>query len=138
MLIITKGKNVEVTPELRATAQRKVARLARYAPGVRTVEVEFSVEHTKSVVDREIVQLTLELDGNVLRAEERAADVQVALDAAVDQLRNQLIAYHSRERTRVRGRSPADRTVVARGGPTGGEYGKVIPPETTEPPAEVP
>ena len=138
MLIVTKGKNVDVTPELRALAQRKVAKLARYAPRVRTAEAEFSVEHTKSVVDREIVQLTLEVDGDVLRAEERAADVQVALDAAVDQLRDQLIAYHSRERTRVRGRRPSERTVVAKSGPTGGEYGLVIPPDTVEPPHEVP
>lgn len=137
MLIVTKGKNVEVTPGLRALAQRKVSKLGRYAPGVRTVEVEFSVEHTKSVVDREIVQLTLELDGDVLRAEERAADVHVALDAAVDRLRDQLTAYHSRERTRVRGRRPSERTVVAKAGPTGGEYDQVTPPYSAEPPREV-
>jgi len=59
-------------------------------------------------------------------------------DAAVDQLRDQLIAYHSRERTRVRGRRPSERTVVAKSGPTGGEYGLVIPPDTVEPPHEVP
>jgi ribosomal subunit interface protein len=65
MLIITKGKNLAITPSLRTLAQNKVARLERYLPAIELVEVEFSVEPTKSVVDRQIVQLTLQFYGNL-------------------------------------------------------------------------
>ncbi|MBI4495018.1 MAG: ribosome-associated translation inhibitor RaiA [Chloroflexi bacterium] len=133
MLIIIKGKNLEVTPSMRSLAERKVAKLARYVPEIDLVEVEFSLEHTRSVVDREIVQVTLELGGSVLRAEARAAEVRVALDAVVDKLQNQLNDYHERQRTRTRGRTPQERVVVAEAGPTSGEYGAVTPPSPEEP-----
>lgn len=132
MLIITKGKDLEVTPSMRALAERKVAKLGRHMPGLDLAEVEYSIEHTKSAVDREIVQVSLEADGLVFRAEERAADMQVALDAVVEKLQDQLNDFRSRQRARTRGRTPAERVVVAKAGPTGGEYGAVTPPSPEE------
>lgn len=102
MQIVTKGKNLSVSPSLRALAEQKIARLERYLPGLDFAEVEFSLEHARSVVDREIVQVTLEVDGRVLRAEQRAGEMRVALDSVVDQLRNQLKDLRTRERTAVR------------------------------------
>jgi putative sigma-54 modulation protein len=111
MLIITKGKNLEVTPGLHELAVHKMARLTRYASEIRLVEVEFAIEHTRSVVDRQIVQATLELDGSIYRAEERAGEMRVALDAVAHQLQHQLKNRHSRERTRVRGRAPGEQAI---------------------------
>ncbi len=126
--IITKGKYIDVTPSMRALAERKVRRLKRFAVGIALAEVEFDFEPTKSVADREVVQVTLEFAGNVLRAEARAADARVALDEVVDQLQRQLKSYRWRERARTRGRTPAERFVASEAGPTAGEYGAVTPP----------
>ena len=134
MLIIAKGKNLEITPSLHALVQRKIARLAHYVPEVISVEVECSVETAKSVVDRHIVQVTLDVNGQLFRAEQRAGLLEVALEAVVAQLQNQLKDYRERERARIRGRTPAERVVVALAGPTGGDYSPVIPPRPVEPP----
>lgn len=131
MLIIAKGKNVDVTPSLRALAQEKMSKLARHVPDIRLAEVEFSVEHTRSVSDRYVAQVTMELAGHVLRAEERAGDMRAALDAVAGEIERQLEHYRSRQRGHVRGRTQAERFVVAEAGPTGGEYGSVIPAKPT-------
>jgi len=134
MLIVAKGKNLDLTPSLHALVQRKLTRLARYVPEVTSAEIECSVETAKSVVDRHIVQVTLDVAGRLFRAEQRAGIMEAALDAAVDQLQNQLKDYRARERARIRGRTPAERVVVALAGPTGGDYSPVIPPSPVEPP----
>ncbi|GIW04163.1 MAG: hypothetical protein KatS3mg059_0783 [Thermomicrobiales bacterium] len=132
MQIITKGKNIRLTDSMRALAHEKLARLPRYGQEISLAEVEFSVETAKSVVDREIVEVTMEVNGQVLRADARAGDVGVALDAVVDKLVAQLADMRSRERAHVRGRTPAERFVIAEEGPTGGDYSPVIPPSPEE------
>lgn len=133
MQIITKGKNIRLTDSMRDLAHEKLSKLSRYVQEIGLVEVEFSVEPTKSVVDREIVQVTMEINGQVLRAEAQAGDVGVAIDAVVDKLVAQLADIRSRERAHIRGRTPAERFVVAEEGPTGGDYNPVIPPSPEEP-----
>lgn len=105
MQIITKGKNTNITPGMRDLIERKVSKLTRYVSEIDLVEVEVSIERTKSVVDREVVEATMELDDRILRAAEQAADMRVALESVVDQLQNQLNDYRSRKRTQVRGRA---------------------------------
>lgn len=132
MQIITRGKNIELTPTLRTLASEKVGRLARFTHEPVRAVVEFSAEHTKSVVDRYIVRVTMRMAGMVFRAEERAGDAIVALDEVVDELEQQLQDWRSRERAHIRGRATTERFVVAKAGPTGGEYGPVIPPPVEE------
>ncbi len=133
MQIITKGKNIRLTESMRDLAHEKLSKLSRYVQEIDLVEVEFSVEPAKSVVDREIVHVTMEVNGQVFRAEAQAGDVGVAIDAVVDKLVSQLADMRSRERAHVRGRTPAERFVVAEEGPTGGDYSPVIPPSAEEP-----
>lgn len=137
MRIIAKGKNLAIPVSLRAYAEQKVAKLTRYAPTLDLAEIEFSVEHAKSVVDRMIAQVTLVQAGRILRAEERAGDFRVALERVVDQLQNQIKDGRMRERAHTRGRTPAERFVVAKAGPTGGEYGAVTPPSPIEPEPQI-
>lgn len=128
MQIIIRGKNLDITPQMRAQAERKLARLVRHAPDIILAEVEYATEHTRSVVDREIVRMNLELPGADLHAEERAATTHVALDAVVDKLLDQLEELHSRRIARHHGRIPPEPMEEEEVGPTYEEYEAETPP----------
>lgn len=128
MHILFKGKNLKLTPALRRLCEQKLARLDRYFPGIDLAEVEMSVEHSKSPVDRYVVDVTMQVNGSILKCKEEAGDMRVALDTVVDKLYQQLHRAKEKLRSSIRGRTPTDRYVDALEGPTGGEYGKVLPP----------
>lgn len=96
-------KSVEITfrateyePDepLKAYAIKKVARLQRYVPDLERADIELSLEPTRGVEARRIVQINLILYGKVMaRVERRAADEHAAIDAAVDTLKQQLLRY---------------------------------------------
>lgn len=129
MQIVVKGKNFPLTAALHDLAVRKLGKLENYGVPIRLAELEYAIESAKEPTERRVVHVTMELDsGELLRTESRAADVHVAVDEVVEELHAQLRSLKSRERSRVRGRTPSKRFIAALAGPTGGEYGAVVPP----------
>ncbi len=128
MHLLFKGKNIRLTPALRRLAEQKLSKLDRYHPGIDLAEVEMSVDHTKSPVDRFIVDVTMQVDGTIVKCRERAGDMRVALDTAAGKLYQQLQRAKEKARSTIRGRTTTERFVDALAGPTGGEYGLVLPP----------
>jgi putative sigma-54 modulation protein len=90
MELIIKGKNMEVTEQLRQYVERKIGRLDRYLPNVDEARVELSVQKAKSSQDRQVVQVTMRSNSTILRAEERSADMFAAVDAVRDKLQRQM------------------------------------------------
>lgn len=87
------GKNVEITDIIRKYIQKKTAKLSRYLPSIDEAKVEVNSEQTKSPLDRFKVQITIRNRGNILRAEERASSINMAIDAATDSLARQIGRY---------------------------------------------
>jgi putative sigma-54 modulation protein len=77
-------------------AAEKLARLERWLPRVDDVVVEVEHEETKAAAHRYAVQVTVRTGSSILRAEERAADPRVALDAAADVLSRQARRHKKR------------------------------------------
>ncbi len=78
-------------------AQQKVAKLQRYLGELERADIELSLEPTRGVETRRIVRVNLIMYGKVLlRAEAKAADPYVAVDAATDNLKGQLLRYKER------------------------------------------
>jgi putative sigma-54 modulation protein len=75
---------------LRATAEEKVARLARYVDGMDRAEVHFSTHRNPRIAEPELCEVTLEGHGHHVRAKVAAADGYVAVDKAVAKLEQQL------------------------------------------------
>ncbi len=90
------GKNVEITDVIRKYIQKKTAKLDKYLPGIDDSKVEITSEQTKSPLDRFQVQITIRTKGNILRAEERAASINLAIDDATNSLVRQIDRYKSR------------------------------------------
>jgi putative sigma-54 modulation protein len=88
--ITVSARHTEVPDRLRAAAEEKVARLARYVDGMDRAEVHFSTHRNPRIAEPELCEVTLEGHGHHVRAKVAAADGYVAVDKAVAKLEQQL------------------------------------------------
>jgi len=111
MQINIKGKNLEVTEWLRSYVEKKVAKFDRFLPNIDEARVELSVQETKSAGDRHVVQITLRVNGAIMRAEERSADMQTAIDTVLEKMSRQMERYKGKHwRSNVRVQAPEGTT----------------------------
>jgi len=85
------GKNLEITPELRQYVRKKVGRLERYFEDGLGCQVTLAIER-----DRHIIEVTMALDGIILRGEEAAGDMFSSVDLVVEKLERQIRKYKTR------------------------------------------
>ena len=84
MRVTFSGKSVQLTDREREYAEKKLSRLARYFNTAREAHVMHSVQR-----NQQIVEAQLDLDGVLLRAEERTPDIFASIDAVTDKLEQQ-------------------------------------------------
>ena len=94
MNIIVAGRNVVVSPALRARVVEKVGRLAHHFEQVQKVQAWLRVEPHAG--RNQVVEITLWGDGLVLRGEEASPDMYASIDVVVDKLDKQISKYRSR------------------------------------------
>jgi putative sigma-54 modulation protein len=102
MRTIVKGKNIEVPDAIRRQAERKLARLERFLDDRSEAVVELSVERHRSQDDSQIVEVTLSIDGRILRSRAVAASHRAAIDAVVDKIERQAVDHLEKPRVRAR------------------------------------
>jgi putative sigma-54 modulation protein len=85
MRVTFSGKSVELTDREREYAEKKLQRLARYFKTAREAHLVRSVQR-----NFQIVEAQLDLDGMLLRAEERTPDFFTSIDAVVEKLEQQV------------------------------------------------
>ena len=84
------GRNIEITRSMKEHVADKLSSLDRHLPVVARVDVEMASESTKSHQDRVVVQVSLSLGGDLLRAQRRAGSARAAVNATVDALDRQV------------------------------------------------
>jgi putative sigma-54 modulation protein len=67
--------------------------MARYLPSIDGGKVEISREGARQPDQRFVVQATLNSNGMVIRAQEKADDIRTAVDRVVDALTNRVARY---------------------------------------------
>src|SRR3970282_1998072 len=95
MELIFRGKNVTLGEDFREYAARKLDRLSRYLSLAEHAIVDVRREAQGSD-GRFVVQVTLNANGTFLRAEERAAQLEAALDSVSDVLSRQVTRFKQR------------------------------------------
>ncbi len=90
------GRNVEISDDIRAYVTRKIERTERRLNLPMEAHVVISHENTRSQLHRMVMEATLTCAGAVLRGEERAASVKVAVDALSDTLDRRVAQFKSR------------------------------------------
>lgn len=95
-----RGKNVEVTPNLREYVEKRVGKITRYFENIDEVSVLLAVEK-----GRHIVEVTAEIprSGLVLRGQESTADMYSSIDLVVEKLERQIRKQKTKLERRFRG-----------------------------------
>ncbi|HZR39326.1 MAG TPA: ribosome-associated translation inhibitor RaiA [Ktedonobacteraceae bacterium] len=99
MQVIIKGKQMQVTPQLRQRIERKVQRLSRLVSEESRVEVTVTEEQTRSARDRFSVQLALSGGSFPVRSEVSALNAATALDLVLDKVVTQIGRQKDRQTT---------------------------------------
>jgi putative sigma-54 modulation protein len=102
MRTIVKGKNVEVPDRVRVYAEKRMHRLERLLDDRTDAIVELSNEMHRSASDAHIAEVTLVIDGSVLRSHAVGGSYQAALDTVVDKVERQAVDHKSKPRVRAR------------------------------------
>lgn len=92
MKIIIKGKNMEVTPALKEYVEKRVGKIQKYFEG------ELREATVTLIVEKELhrVEVTIPLNGYILRGEEETTDMYTSIDNVVEKLERQVRKYKTR------------------------------------------
>ena len=96
MNLLIRGKKIELDKPVQTYVSKKISGLNRILPSIIETKVEIYREKAKSPRNRYIVQITVNSNGTLIRAEEKEADLYAAVDAAVDVIRRQVRRHKDR------------------------------------------
>ncbi len=91
MKINVRGKNIEVTPALSEYAEKRLSKLDKHFDDKSDMQVVLSV-----IREDHIVEVTVTLNGLMLRAEESTGDMYTSIDMVVEKLDRQVRKYKTR------------------------------------------
>jgi ribosome hibernation promoting factor len=111
MRLHVKGRNLEISDQIRTYAEEKLGKLDRLVNDPTRVELELAVEKNPSIRDNHVAEATVWTKGPVLRAREASTDMKASIDQLVDKLERQVKRY--REKRRVAPRRHARDGVTA-------------------------
>jgi len=94
------SRNLEVHDNLSDQIQRKVSGLDRYLDDIVEARVDLASTNARNAEEREVVQITVQGKGFILRAEERSSDIVVALNMAVETLQRRIKRYKGKRNQR--------------------------------------
>ena len=88
MKVVIKGKHFDVTDAIRNYLEKRMAKIERHFDHILDVIVTFSVEK-----NRQIIEVTLQANRALIRAEEETDDMYTSIDKVVDKLERQIQKY---------------------------------------------
>lgn len=98
MIVKVSGKNLEVTDALRDTIKAKLEKFGKYFKEDTEAQATLSVEK-----NRQIIEITIPINGSILRAEESTEDMYASVDKALDKLNRQIRKHKTRLERRYKG-----------------------------------
>jgi putative sigma-54 modulation protein len=99
-----RGRNVEVSEELREHVRKRFDRIGRQISELAVLEVELSEERNPAISDRCVAEANLHLKGKTLRARERSPDMLHSIKALAEDMRRQVKRHRELRRKRTRTR----------------------------------
>ena len=89
------GRNIDITRSVKEHVAAKLSSLDRHLPALTRADVEMASESTRSQQDRVVVQVSLNVGGDLLRAQRRAGSARAAVNATVEALDRQVNRWKS-------------------------------------------
>jgi putative sigma-54 modulation protein len=119
MRIEVKGRNLQVTDELRECAERRFEKVSKQVSDLAVLELELCDERTPG--NGKVAEATLHLKGTTLRAKDSSPDVKHALNLVADDMARQVKRHRDKRRARRESRAAA--TEARDTAPAGSEEG---------------
>lgn len=98
MRVRVSGRNLEVTDALRDTIINKLEKFGKYFKEDTEAQATLSVEK-----NRQIIEVTIPINGAILRAEEATDDMYASVDKVLDKLNRQIQKYKTKLEKRYHG-----------------------------------
>jgi putative sigma-54 modulation protein len=102
MRLQVKGRNLEVSEQIREYAEEKMSKLDRIVSDPTRVELELTLEKNPSISDNHVAEATVWTKGPVLRAREASGDMKASIDQLVAKLERQVKRYREKRRVAPR------------------------------------
>jgi len=100
MQIVIKGRNVPVTDDIRAHAERRLNKVARQVSDLARLEIEIFKEPNPRVSNCHVAEGTLYLKGVTLRAHDASPEMLHSMNLMVDELARQVKRHRDKLRHR--------------------------------------
>lgn len=100
MQVVVKGKNLEVTPALRMYVEKKIVKFEKFLNGDQEVLAEVTLRTER---EQHIAELTMDLNGLILRGEGNTSDMYASIDDSVDRIERQFSKFKTRIQRRIQG-----------------------------------
>jgi putative sigma-54 modulation protein len=104
MRIEIRGRNVEMTDDLREMVRKRFERLGRQVSPLATLDVVLSEERNPSIAESQIAEATFHLKGVTLRAREASPEMTHTVHELAEDLRRQVKKHRDLRRNRRRTR----------------------------------
>ena len=91
MNIQVRGRNIEVTGALKEYVEKRLGKLDKYFENLGDAQVTLSVEK-----DTHRIEVTIPINGMILRGEESTGDMYSSTDLVVEKLEKQIVKYKGR------------------------------------------
>ncbi|HWR08781.1 ribosome hibernation-promoting factor, HPF/YfiA family [Sporomusa sp.] len=93
MAITVRGKNIEITTALKDYVAKRVGKVTKYFDGASMGEITAILTVNKG---RHIVEVTVPINGILLRGEESTADMYTSIDLVIEKLEKQIEKYKTK------------------------------------------
>jgi len=100
MRIEVRGRNVEITDELRGHVVKRFRRVGKQVSELATLDVEISEERNPSITDSQVAEATLRLKGVTLRAREASPEMAHTIHHLAEDIRRQVKKHRELRRKR--------------------------------------
>ncbi len=91
MKVQVRGRNIEVTEALNDYITKRLSKLDKYIDNLGEAQVTMSVER-----GFHRIEVTIPINGRILRGEERTGDMYASTDLVVEKLEKQILKYKGR------------------------------------------
>jgi len=112
MRLVIHGKNIDITDGIRSYVTQKIERAASHFQNViNEIDVHLSVARNRSTAPKQTAEVTLFVNGSVIRAEESSENLYASIDLVADKIARKLRKL--KEKRQDKARTKDDSTVTA-------------------------
>jgi putative sigma-54 modulation protein len=100
MKLVIQGKNIEITDSIRDYVRQKIDKAVQHFQTMATeVDVHLSVARNPRISPKQTAEVTIYMNGAVVRAEESSENLYASIDLVADKITRQLKKYKEKRKT---------------------------------------